>query len=144
MTIFWRGPGLSLHHPSNVVPIMAIISSTLIGVEGCRRHKCNKWTHVINVPSIITFGPKRSKSPIRNNLLNSSVITVLSVTAFGPKCNKGRICKSYLYTQTGNIPTNNIMANERKPTPAIWFYMFMVSTSLSNWILHLVVWLEKY
>ena len=50
---------------------------------------------VIKVPSVITFGPKRNKSPIRNNILNPSVIKVLSVMTFGPKRNKahkGVIC----------------------------------------------------
>ena len=39
---------------------------------------------VIKVPSVMTFGPKRNKSPIRNNILNPSVIKVLSVITFGP------------------------------------------------------------
>ena len=39
---------------------------------------------VIKVPSVITFGPKRNKSPIRNNILNPSVIKVVSVITFGP------------------------------------------------------------
>ena len=43
----------------------------------------------------MTFGPKRNKSPIRNNILNPSVIKVLSVMTFGPKRNKdhkGLVC----------------------------------------------------
>ena len=47
---------------------------------------------VIKVPSVITFGPQRNKSPIRNNILNPSVMKVLSVITFGPKCNKG-VCR---------------------------------------------------
>ena len=66
----------------------------------------------MKVPSVITFGPKRNKSLIRNNILSPSVIKVLSVITFGPKCNKGRICKSYLYTQLV-IYQHQIMANKR-------------------------------
>ena len=36
---------------------------------------------VIKVPSVITFGPEHTKSPIRNNILNPRVIKVSSVMA---------------------------------------------------------------
>ena len=44
--------------------------------------------------SVIT-GPKCNKSPIRNNILNPSLIKVLSVITFGPKCNNNN--KLYLH-----------------------------------------------
>ena len=61
-------------------------------VEGTSVITGHKDKSVIRVPSVITFGPKRNKSPIRNNILNPSVIKVLSVITFGPKRNKGLIC----------------------------------------------------
>ena len=58
--------------------------------------------------SVIT-GPNCKKGrPICDHIiLDPSVVMVLSVITFGPQCNKGRICKSYLYTQTGGNNTSN-------------------------------------
>ena len=47
-------------------------------VEGTSVITGHKDTSVIRVPSVITFGPKRNKSPIRNNILNPSVINIRS------------------------------------------------------------------
>ena len=73
--------------------------------------------------SVIT-GPKCNKSPIRNNILNPSLIKVLSVITFGPKCNNNN--KLYLHDHKCTYSIAKATLREKK-TAKLNFHIIAIN-----------------
>ena len=94
-----------------------------------------------NSPIRNNIWTKRNKGPICNNIwTQSSVITAVfvKVTFILKPLSNDKI-------NYGQLEGKNVKSRDmQKPTPVSFNFTFIAFMSLSDWILHLVVWLKKY